>query len=141
MLAFDDLYGEIIEHQLLAAADGRKLLFGDAGGQRNICGRSGADDFGAEALGDERDIADMVGVAMAGEDVVGADDDLEDGLFVSLPLLSRGRFLTGEEWIDQYLSLPDLNLPAGVAEPFKSNALGFHPADVRFRGRQRLCDP
>ena len=100
MLAVNHLHREVFEIQFLAAANCRQLGFIDGGAQREIHSRSGSDHLGAEALRDERDITDMIGVTVAGEDIVGAADNIKDRLFVGFPFFGCDRLPAGEEGID-----------------------------------------
>src|SRR5262245_42413366 len=86
VLAFDDLDGKIFEVEFLPAADGGQLGLVDAGAQGKIDGGSGANDLRSKALGDERNVADVIGVTMAGKNVVAPVDHAEHSRFVGLPL-------------------------------------------------------
>jgi len=88
MLAFDDLDRKILEIEFLAAADARQLRFIDSGGQSDIDCRSRSDDFRTEASGDERNVGDVIGMAMAGENEIRFLDIPEHFLFVGFPLFA-----------------------------------------------------
>ena len=139
MLAFDNLHREVFEIQFLAAANSRQQRFVDACAQGEIYRGSGADDLGPEALGDEWDITNMVGVTVAREDVVGAADNIQDSLFVGFPFFRCDRLLAREERIDQDLGLSKLNFPPGGAEPLQGDTLCLWQsrAGFRFRGVHR----
>ena len=75
MQAFNHLDREIFEVELLAATDRCQLALIDSRGQGDIGRGSGAKYLGAEAFGNYRDIGDVVGVAVAGENEVGLGND------------------------------------------------------------------
>ena len=62
----------------------------------------------------------MVRVAVPGENIIGALDHLQHGFFVSFPFRAGTRFTARQKWIDENDRLPDLNLPAGVTQPFRT---------------------
>jgi hypothetical protein len=123
VLAINHLHREVFEIQFLAAANRRQLGFIDTGAQREIHCGSGAEDLGAGPLGDEWDVTDMIGVTVAGEDVVGATDNIQDLRFVGLPFFRGDRLLAREERIDQDFGLTNLNFPTGGTEPLQSRTL------------------
>ena len=136
MLTLDNPHREVFEIQFFAACNSRQQRFVNACAQGDIYRRSRADDFGAKALGDKRDVTDMVGVAVAREDVIGAADNIQDGIFVGFPFFFRERLPAREERIDQNLGLSKLDLPACGTEPSQGHRLRLRSrrAGFRFRG-------
>jgi len=119
MLAIDYLNREFLEVEFCAAEDCEQLGRINAAGERDVGCRARADDLGAKFLGDERNVRDMIRMAVAGKDVVCLSDVLEHRLFIGLPLLAGSCFAARDKRIDEDDRLPDLNFPAGDAEPFE----------------------
>ena len=103
--AFDHVHREVFKVQSLAADNRRQPGFVYACAQQEIDSGFGADDLGPEAFGNEWDVTDMIGVTVAGEDVVGAANNIQDRLFVGFPFFRRDRLLACKKGIDQDLAL------------------------------------
>ncbi len=68
----------------------------------------------------------MIRMAVSGEDIIGALNGAQHGLFVRFPFFARTiRLFTGKKRIDDNNCLPDLNLPTGGPEPFDNEASYF----------------
>ena len=115
MHAFDDLNREFFEIEIFTAADGDELRLVHAASQRNIRRRPRADDFGTEFLGDERNVGDMIRVAVSGENIIGALDHFQHRRFIGFPFGAGIRLSASKKRIDENDRLADLNLPTRVA--------------------------
>src|SRR6185369_4022876 len=109
----------------LTAADRRQLRLIDAGAEREIYRRPRTNNFGTETFGDKRNIRDVIGVTMAGKDIVSAANHAQDSFFVGLPLFVGNGLLAREKRVDQDLALTVDDLPSRCAKPLQSDATGI----------------
>lgn len=100
MLTFNHLDGEIFEVELLTATDRCQLALIDSRAQGDIGRGSGADYVGPETFGDYRNIGDVVGVAVTGEDVVSLINGFGNFFFVGFPLNAGGGLPSGGKRVD-----------------------------------------
>src|ERR1043166_131961 len=119
--ALDDFDREVCKVQLFAAGDRRQPLLVDSGGEDDVRRGPGADDLRSEALGDKRNIADMIRVAVPRADVIRSVDVLQHRCFVGLPLAVARFGFAREERIDEDHGLAGADLPARDAEPLEHN--------------------
>jgi hypothetical protein len=79
------LHREVFQIQFLTAANGPQPRLVDAAAQREIHGGSRAADLGPEVFSNESDVTAVIGMSVAGEDIVGAANNIQDRFFVGFP--------------------------------------------------------
>src|SRR5215470_9574277 len=89
MFTFDHLHRKSVEVEFFSANDGDQLRLIHSGGECEIGSRSRPDNLGVELFRDERDIADVISMAVSGKNKIRFSYDFQNCVFVSFPFEPR----------------------------------------------------